>query len=287
MEIRPARKSDLESVQLWTADTFSWGDYIDSVFERWRLDPLGNLLVMADENDEPLALCNVAMVSPTEAWLQGARVHPDHRRRGLATEMTGHACQWAKGWGAQVVRLMVEEGNDPAHEQVQSAGFRSVGTWTVARRQVGDGSVIPAGNGGRPILGGDRLVLASSAEAQPAFVAWSSDEIGRTARGLVPNRWIFRRLLLDDLEKEARKQRLWVAPGGWVMARPVGDTLIANWIHTSSDHAYDVARSLNLLADELHMERIESFFPSIGWLNQGFRRAGSVIRQDVVYARSL
>ncbi len=287
MEVRPARKSDLDAIQLWTSNTFSWGDYIDVVFERWRLDPMGNLLIMADAEDIPVALCNVAMVSPTEAWLQGARVHPDHRRTGLASEMTRHASAWAKGWGAQVVRLMVEEGNDAAHAQVRAAGFRSVGSWTVARRQVGDGSVMPAGNGGRPIKRGDRLVLASSAEAQPAFVAWSSDEIGRTARGLVPNRWIFRRLLIGDLEKEARKQRLWMAPGGWVVARPLGDTLIANWIHTSSDHAYDVARSLNLLAEELHMERIESFFPSIGWLDQGFRRAGSVLRHDSVYAMPL
>ena len=78
-----------------------------------------------------------------------------------------------------------------------------------------------------------------------------------------------------------------MAPGGWVIARPVRDTLVANWIHKSPEHAYDVARSLNLLAEELRMDKIEAFFPSIPWLNQGFRRAGTTLREDTVYARSL
>lgn len=85
MEIRPARKSDLDSIRLWTADTFSWGDYIEDVFERWRLDPMGELAVLVDAEDIPIAIANAAMVSPTEAWLQGARVHPEFRRQGLAS----------------------------------------------------------------------------------------------------------------------------------------------------------------------------------------------------------
>ena len=91
----------------------------------------------------------------------------------------------------------------------------------------------------------------------------------------------------EDLETQARKGRLWVAPGGWVVALAAGDTLVANWVQTTPDHAYDVARSLNLLAEELRMERIESFFPSIAWIDQGFRRAGANLRHDTVYALSL
>jgi GNAT superfamily N-acetyltransferase len=287
MEIRSATRSDLDSILPWTQETFSWGDYIEDVFERWRLDPMGELAVIADESNIPIALCNVAMISPTEAWLQGARVHPEYRRQGLARRLNLHLVEWARSWGAQVVRLMVEQDNHPAHAQVQEIGYRPAGKWTIARRQIGDGSVMPAGNGGKPIKRADRLILASSAEAEPAFVAWTSDETGRSARGLCPRRWIYRRLMVEDLATEARKERLWVAPGGWVVAVPVADTLVSNWIQTSSENAYDVARSLNLLAEELRMERVESFFPTLPWMDQGFRRAGSTLRHDTVYALAL
>ena len=54
------------------------------------------------------------MLSPGEAWLEGARVHPDHRRRGIGSLLNRAGLDWAASRGARVARLATEEENSGA-----------------------------------------------------------------------------------------------------------------------------------------------------------------------------
>jgi RimJ/RimL family protein N-acetyltransferase len=51
LKIRLARKSDKDTILRFCTDTFTWGDYIDRVFDIWYQEPSGELLI-AEENDD-------------------------------------------------------------------------------------------------------------------------------------------------------------------------------------------------------------------------------------------
>ena len=165
-EIRPARAEDHAAIASFTEATFDWGDYVADAFEQWLADPHGLVVVAADPADRAVAVSKATMVSDTEAWFQGARVHPEWRRRGIANAMANTMAEWARSRGARVVRLLVEDWNDIAQRQVEAGGFRAVGSWAVAERTIGAASPVPSGNGGRRVPALEQLVRAPSAEAE-------------------------------------------------------------------------------------------------------------------------
>ena len=89
MRTRSARGSDRHALAVFATDTFDWGDYVLDSLERWLIEEQSALRVAVDSNDRAVAIAQASMLSDTEAWLQGARVHPDHRRRGIASTLGG------------------------------------------------------------------------------------------------------------------------------------------------------------------------------------------------------
>ena len=86
MNVRNAEKSDKSIVLNFCRDTFSWGDYIEDVWDSW-LDE-GNLFVV-DQNDVPIGLCH-AFFSNNHVWIEGIRIENSARRMGLATKLILH-----------------------------------------------------------------------------------------------------------------------------------------------------------------------------------------------------
>jgi len=80
MEIRKAKRDDRQAVLEFCKDTFPWGDYISDVWGIWESD--GGLYVLEME-DAVVGVYHVALLQK-EAWLEGMRVHPNHRKKGLA-----------------------------------------------------------------------------------------------------------------------------------------------------------------------------------------------------------
>ena len=88
--IRPARTEDIKQIIPWTSDTFSWGDYVPERLPVW-LDDHNSTVLVATIEDEPVGLVHGLMLSSNEAWLEAARVQPDHRRTGLGNGSTWQA----------------------------------------------------------------------------------------------------------------------------------------------------------------------------------------------------
>src|SRR3989304_3123140 len=82
------------------------------------------------------------------------------------------------------VRGMVAEEGARGGRQATSMGFRKVCDWRRGERVIGEGSPVPEGNGGRRVPPPERLDAAHSAEAEPAFLSWSTGELARAAHGL-------------------------------------------------------------------------------------------------------
>ncbi|MEA2022722.1 MAG: GNAT family N-acetyltransferase [Actinomycetota bacterium] len=288
VSIRPALPSDREAIFEFTRDTFEWGDYIADEFDGW-LDRDDTLVVVAiGDNERPIALATARMISPSEAWFHAARVHPDHRGRGIAAEISVALRAWAGEHGATVGRLLVEDWNTASIRHVEKTGRRRVATMVRCAKSVGDASPSPDGNGGSRVPSRLRSRPAHAAEAQPAFASWSVGELGRASRGLFAVGWTFRRLTIEDLVAAARRSAFWEIGAGWALASNAPDARFeVPWLETREEDAGDLLRSLVDSAIGSGSESIMIWLPNVDWAVRAAKRLGFETSVMHVYASAL
>jgi GNAT superfamily N-acetyltransferase len=114
--VRRARASDEAAVIEFASDTWDGWDYIPHAWPVWLAAKDGVMLVGHRPDDEtPVALTRVAMVSPKEAWLEGIRVHPDMRGLDIASDLQVAELQWAVAQRASVIRYATSARNEGSH----------------------------------------------------------------------------------------------------------------------------------------------------------------------------
>jgi ribosomal protein S18 acetylase RimI-like enzyme len=285
--IRPARPEDHAAIAAFTEATFEWGDYVIDAFDRWVADPNGLVVVAVDPSDQAVAMSRCGLLTATEGWLQGARVRADWRRRGIAGAMATALTEWASSRGARVLRLAVEDWNQPARGQVERDGFGRRSSWVYATRSIGDASPVPSGNGGRRVAALEQLVRAHSSDAEPAYMAWSAGMLDRAARGLFAATWTWRRLTPSDLATAARGEALWNARSGWVLAARRDEALEVGWLETREEDATDLMRAIVDLAAAEGADRLLAMLPALPWLTRAVRRAGCDVEPLSVYEKAL
>ncbi len=278
---------DHAAIASFTQDTFSWGDYVTRVYKDWLADPDGLVMVAADGDDRAIAMAKVTLISPLEAWGQGARVHPDWRRQGVSTAISNELWAWAAERGARVVRLMVEDWNDAARAQVEAMGFRPVCRWMIADRAIGDASPVVEGNGGRRRQTGEALRRVPSSEADPAYLSWTTGPLSVAARQLLAVGWTWRRLAVEDLAAAGRRDALWEGAPGWAIADADDDLFTVSWLETSPESAYRMTRALVDVGIARGAERFHAKVPDVDWLVQALRRTGCDLAPMTIYARAL
>src|SRR5690242_13725158 len=106
IEVRPARPEDREAVLAFCRNTWEWGDYIEHVWDEWLTDPDGRLFV-ATVDGRPAGISHLAMVTKTDAWLEGLRVDPQFRQQGLARALDDAVLLEAMQRGAKYARLTI------------------------------------------------------------------------------------------------------------------------------------------------------------------------------------
>ncbi len=271
--IRPATAADHTYISAWTSGTFSWGDYVGDAFGDWLSDE-DSAVIVADVGGQAVSLGRIRMVSESEAWSNAMRVHPEYRRVGIGTAVGDAMWEWARNAGARVIRLAIEDWNEPARNQVTGEGFRPLGDWHWAQRGVGDSSPVPEGNGGMRVKGYEALKPANSAEVEPALLSWSGGELARAAHGLFGVGWTWQRLTRAHLVGAAKRRMLWEGRPGWAYAEAERDLFNVHWIETTPEDAKAMVRALVERAADSGADRMRSVIPDVDWLVRAFRRAG-------------
>ncbi len=287
VHVREARPEDRRGLAAFATDTFEWGDYVLDAFDDWLADDMGAVHVAVDDDDVAVAIARATLLSPTEAWLQGTRVHPAWRRRGIGTVVGNSLLGWVRQRGGLVARLAVEDWNDAARAQVEAVGLRRVASFARAHRTTGEVPADRGGNGGRRARSRIRLRPAHTTEAEPAYVSWSTSQLCREVRGLFAIGWTWRRLTYDDLTAAAGHHALWEGGADRAMAATNGDVLEAGWCDTSPSGAADLARALVDLADNEGAARVQAMVPATAWLRDAFSGAGYELDRISVYAKGL
>ena len=117
---RRAEERDVAEIVSFTQNTWEWGDYVPRVIGRWVEEGMAYVALMGDT---VVAVAAMAIVGKA-AYLQGLRVRPEYRGRGVGEAFTKFMIEEAKRRGAQVATLLVAEWNTPSHRLVQKVGFR-------------------------------------------------------------------------------------------------------------------------------------------------------------------
>ncbi len=286
MEIRTATHSDIPAIVSFTTGTFEWGDYVPEAIQEWIDDPDGKTMVAVVEG-EPVAVARTVLLTPTEAWGHGVRVHPDHRGERIAGALVDALLTWTRGTSAQVVRLLVEDGNTSSIRHVERVGFRRTVRLMRAMRSVGEATANPEGNGVRH---GPSSLKAKPGKVQDAplvMSSWTSSEIGRAMRSLIGMGWRFHTLRASDVEAAARVGTLWEIGNSWAITATIAPQFHVAMLDTRPEDAYETIRALIDTANSRGAEQVSIWIPSLDWLVQAARRTGCDVEPSSIWIRPL
>ncbi|MEM3685076.1 MAG: GNAT family N-acetyltransferase [Conexivisphaerales archaeon] len=130
--VREANLNDKPAIMQFVSKTWSWGDYIPDVWDEWYRDRNGRIFV-AEYNGLPVGMNHIRYLEEGVGWLEGVRVHPDFRGRGVATALGEHAMQYGKRLGATKFRLISAVKNIVAHRQIMRMGMKEVCRFSILR----------------------------------------------------------------------------------------------------------------------------------------------------------
>jgi len=185
-------------------------------------------VLVAEVDDEPVALAHVQLPARREAWLEGIRVHPGHRRRGIADALNRACCDWARERGALVARLAIEVENVPPLRQVEALGWRPLAEWVylVDRRGLerADPQLGPAP---RP----------ATADDLPAMVAaWDRSALRAPAGDLLAIGWLWRRMVAEDVAAGVMAGQAVVGADGFALFQPADEGVRIAWLEAAPAH---------------------------------------------------
>jgi hypothetical protein len=114
--VRRARASDEAAVLSFASETWDGWDYIPHAWPVWLAATDGVMLVATrPDDDTPIALTRVALVSPTDGWWEGIRVDPELRGMEVAADLQVAELHWSAALGARVIRYATSARNEGSH----------------------------------------------------------------------------------------------------------------------------------------------------------------------------
>jgi GNAT superfamily N-acetyltransferase len=252
--IRRARRSDKKDVLAAVRTLWGGNDRIPDVFDTWVTHRTGPFFV-AESAGRVVAMGKLTVVSPTEAWLEGGRVAPRWRRKGIATALIAHRIAYARERGFRVVRFSTASDNAPIHRAAKTFGFRRVAV--LARYEA------PANTGSPP---------PRATRAQTPAVLRRIGPLVQRGYG-----WEWREITSRDVKAATARGRVFVSDRGVGAAAMVGDryetSLMVVAIGGRPRALADLLRGLRAEARQRGLDDA-SFYVSSATVRRAARSAG-------------
>lgn len=122
LDIRELENSDKEEVVDMTSDIWDGRDYIPDYFDRWLED--GGFICGTVDGDI-VALAKQTWHSDDVLWLEGLRVHPEHRKKGYGRVMIKGQVEYInEHLDYRVARFLTSNDNTPVKKVVEDIGFK-------------------------------------------------------------------------------------------------------------------------------------------------------------------
>ena len=236
------------------------------------------VFVGVDDSDVPMALCHVTMLSPTEGWLEGARVHPERRRSGVGSALNDAGVEWARDRGARVIRLATEASNMAARNQVKRLGYREVSRWLFSEFEIN-----PAHRAAERY----RMRPAPGSDAEAAWLFWVASDLARASRELIALGWQWRNARPSDVTNSVAGELI-QSSAGWIsIEQPAEDWMRTTWIATTPEDILGLLDGLLDFAAERGVTELDVKLPDLPWTSEAVRRSGAEPSQLVVHAKPI
>jgi GNAT superfamily N-acetyltransferase len=194
LTFRPIRLEDKPRILAIT--TYTWGeeneDYIPSVFDAWLEDPKGEFTA-AVLNDEVVGIAKLTDLSAGEWWLEGLRVDPAHRRKGIAQAFNRYHVDRVRQLGGGVIRYMTGGENIGSQTIGTRAGFQHILTFAAYVADATNEFDSPT-----------TLTL----DDVPALMEWLDSPLMRYQHGAYRNSWTVRSLNKRAITYAVEAQRV-------------------------------------------------------------------------------
>jgi GNAT superfamily N-acetyltransferase len=133
VRFRLATSKDKDYVLNFCKTTFSWGDYIDRVWDIWINEPNGIFLVAEEiENQikKPIAIIHGILIPEKTIWIEGIRVDPQYRKQKLATNLMNHILEYGRKNGAIYSAAIVSIKNEASKRLMEKSEFKVLSKWS-------------------------------------------------------------------------------------------------------------------------------------------------------------
>ena len=133
-KFRVATVHDKDYVLDFCKNTFSWGDYIDRIWDIWIGEPNSIFLVAVVVNENnieiPIAIAHGILMPEKTVWVEGIRVDPKYRSQKLATNMSLSILEYARKKGALYSSGIVSINNKASKGLMEKLGFKVISKWS-------------------------------------------------------------------------------------------------------------------------------------------------------------
>ncbi len=180
--LRPAQPDDRERILAISAQIWEGEDYIPLVLDDWLAE--GGLAV-AELDGQLAGYGKLTILSPGEVWLEGLRVDPALRGRGVAKALAQHQLESALALKPRSVRFATAEANVESLHIARKQGFREIARFTYVEGPVRH-ELTPPG-------------VAPVREFEPAWAVVRASSAYRDAHGLLGLGWRFPELTRQRL----------------------------------------------------------------------------------------
>jgi GNAT superfamily N-acetyltransferase len=252
--IRRARRSDKRDVLAAVRTVWGGHDRIPDIFDTWVRHRTGPFFV-AESGSRVVGMGKLTVVSPTEAWLEGGRVAPRWRRKGIATALIAHRVEYARQRGFRVLRFSTASDNTPIHRAARTFGFVRVAR--LARHEA------PAATGTPPVR---------ATRAQERTVLRRVGPLVQRGHG-----WEWREITARDVRVAVARGRVFLSDRGAGAAAVLGDryeeSLMVVALGGSVRPLTDLLRGLRVEASGRGLEDV-SFYASDAIERRAARSAG-------------
>jgi ribosomal protein S18 acetylase RimI-like enzyme len=192
---RPALAKDKAEVMEISSHIWEGGDYLPHVWDEWLADPEG-MLGVAELTGRVVGVFKLTKFQVDEWYMEGLRVHPDFRDRGVASHIQNYILETWRRMGGGVVRLVTASSNVKVHHMCEQSGFKRIAEFIPYRTEI------------------LREATGSFTSAKPGDATRAMDFVKHSqthalSRGLINLGWVFAEPQLKHFQETVHAGHAW------------------------------------------------------------------------------
>jgi ribosomal protein S18 acetylase RimI-like enzyme len=192
---RPALAKDKAEVMEISSHIWEGGDYLPHVWNEWLADPDG-LLGVAELEGRVVGVFKLTKFQDQEWYMEGLRVHPDFRDRGIASHIHQYVLDSWRRIGSGIIRLTTASSNVKVHRMCEQSGFQRIAEFIPYRAQVLDES-------------GGKFIRAEPNDARRAMEFVFNSQTHALSSGLINLGWVYADPQLNHLSETIDEGHAW------------------------------------------------------------------------------